>query len=107
MSYALISLPMLFHFIFTFLSLSSEKSSGTLDSLRLSGISDMIYHAESFVFHYLIYMLGFFNQIFVMYGFPKKYDVFQYMDTGFLIGTMIISGIYATSLAMFINIITT
>lgn len=42
-----------------------------------------------------------------MYGFPKKYDIFQYMETGFLISTMIISGIYATSLAMFLNIITT
>lgn len=67
----------------------------------------MIYHAETFVFHYCIYLLGFFNEIFVIYGFPKKFDMFPFIEPNFLVTTMIISGMYATAFAMFLNIVST
>lgn len=107
LTYSFIAVPVLFQFVFTFLVLSHEKGAGNLDALRLAGISDLIYHAETFVFHYAIYLLGVLNQIFILYGFPKRFDYYQFIEPNIFLMTIIISGMYATALAMFLNIITT
>ncbi|CAL5998375.1 ABC_transporter family protein [Hexamita inflata] len=97
------ALAVLFQYLFTFIQLSQDKSSGTLDALRLSGVADFIYWGEAFVYHFGVYLISITGQLFVMYGFPFDYDMFQFIPVFEMIIVLFVGGFYATCLAMFIS----
>lgn len=45
--------------------------------------------------------------MYAIYLFPVRYDVYKFINAGMFIPTTILSGMYSTTLAMFLNIITT
>ena len=99
-SILIFSLVYVFQFVFTVISIGQDKA-GTLDALRLAGVTDFVYIGEAFLFHLAVYLLGWGGMMFVAYGFPGGCDMFKGIQPVLTVMFSLQGGVYATCLAIF------
>ncbi|CAL6059953.1 ABC_transporter family protein [Hexamita inflata] len=91
--------------IFVVIQIQQDKQ-GQLDSIRLSGVTDIIYLAEIFTFQMLCYVLMAFFQYYTAFWLPGGNDVFYGMNKPAYILIVAVGGVYSTCLGIFIGILT-
>ncbi|CAL6088953.1 ABC_transporter family protein [Hexamita inflata] len=90
--------------IFVVIQIQQDKQ-GQLDSIRLSGVTDIIYVSELFCFQMMCFILMGFFQFYTAFWLPGGNDVFYQMNKGQFILIVFIGGIYSTCLGIFIGLL--
>ncbi|CAL6010962.1 ABC_transporter family protein [Hexamita inflata] len=91
--------------IFVVIQIQQDKQ-GQLDSIRLSGVTDIIYISELFCFQMSCYLLMAFFQFYTAFWLPGGNDVFFNMSKTQFIFIVFIGGIYSTCFGIFVGVLT-
>ncbi|CAL5996145.1 ABC_transporter family protein [Hexamita inflata] len=91
--------------IFVVIQIQQDKQ-GQLDSIRLSGVADIIYISELFCFQMCCFVLMGFFQFYTAFWLPGGNDVFYQMNKLQFILIVFIGGIYSTCFGIFVGLLT-